>query len=279
MKKIVCLLLALTLAFGLVACGKGKTPSGEQGENSAPATSIKKTVLVDESDVKITALEFVENSLIGPEVKLEIRNKSDKNLVFQVRDAIVNNYMVNGVMSVEVAAGEEARTSVLFSTADLQACGITTIASMELSFRAFDSKNWSMYLNSKLATLNTSAAEGFQYTYNHEGTVLHAENGVKIVAKDPIKQGGVDIYIYNGTEGDITVQSVKCALDGIEIEPQFYEDLPMGKHMVTELIIPEEMLEENGLISVTQITLSFEILDGNGEVIVQTAEMTLNVQQ
>ena len=279
MKKIVCLLLALTLAFGLVACGKGETPAGEQGENGAPAASIKKTVLVDEADVKITALEFVENSLIGPEVKLEIRNKSDKDLVFQVREAIVNNYMVNGVMSVEVAAGEEARTSVLFSTTDLQDCGITTIASIDLSFRAFDAKNWSVHLSSKLASLTTSAAEGFQYTYNHEGAVLHAENGVKIIAKDPIKQGGVNIYIYNGSESSITVQSVKCALDGIEIDAQFYEDLPMGKHMVAELIIPEEVLEENGLVALTQITLCFEILNSNGEQVAQTAETTLNVQQ
>lgn len=273
MKKLVCLLLALVLAFSMVACGK----DGGQEQQGA---SIKKTVLVDEADVKITAVSLTERDLVGPELKLELQNKTDKNLIFQVHSTTINNYMVNGVMSVEVPAGEEVSHTMIFSTTELQTCGITTVAKLELGFRAYDAKSWSLYLNTKPITLNTDAAEGFNFTYQHEGTTLHADHGVKILAKSPITQGDLQVYIYNGSEVNIALETAQCLINGVEVDPQFYVEMLVGKHLVTELIFPEELLEENNLEKIENIQVVFRILNADtGEEIAQTEAVALTVQE
>lgn len=277
MKKIVCLLLALLLVFAMAGCNSDNDAGNQDGENSN--TAITRTVLVDEADVKITALSLSEQTVVGPELKLQIENKTDKKLVFQSRDTAVNKYLVESIMSVEVDAGEKEKCSMILSSSSLNACGITTIASMEMRFRVFDASNWQQYLLTEPITLNTKANEGFEYTFQHDGVTVHAENGVKIVIKEPIKPGDIKVYIYNSSEADIAVQTAVCNINAVAVDPQFYEQLPVDKHVVTEIIFAEELLEENGITEASEIELSFQILnDATGEIVVETETVKLPVQ-
>lgn len=125
MKKRLSLLLALVLAFSLTACAEApqdanlKEPSNVTNESEPakePSTeqepsgqaSIAETVLVDESDIKITATGLDADGFLGVEVKLLIENNSDQDLTFQARNVSVNGYMVEPIMSADVAAGKKA---------------------------------------------------------------------------------------------------------------------------------------------------------------------------
>lgn len=273
MKKTVSLLLALLLTFSLVACDSEDTP-GEENISSA----ITRTVLIDEADVKIVALSLAEKTMVGPELKLQIENKTDKTLVFQSSDTAVNHYMVGSVMSVEVEAGQKEKCSMILSNTDIQACGITTIASIEVAFRIFDAENWKQYLNTNTVTLETLAAKGFTYTFQHEGVTAYEENGVKIVVKEPVRTGGAQIYICNGIEKKICVEVTECLIGGVKIDPMFYEEVPAGKHIVTEVIFAEEILEENNITEVTDVSVVFQIRDENGEVIANTETILLKTE-
>ena len=279
MKKLLCLLLAVLMLFCLAACGEDpqETVPNQGVETGA---TIEKTVLVDEAGIKITALSLSEYSLVGPELKLEIENNTGSNQIVKAYNTVVNNYMVNGIMSVEVAAGEKITQSLIFSASEMQSCGITTVATMQIRFMANDTTTWAQTLKTGAIDLSTSAAEGFNYTYEHEGIQIHAENGVKILAKTPITQGDLKLYIYNGSDKTINVQTLRCLLNGVEVDPQFYKDLPVGKHVVTEVIFPEELLEEAGVTELTNIQISFKIMDvESGDLIAETGAVALNVQK
>jgi len=276
MKKAFFLLVAILMVFGMTACND----AGEAGADFQDGFSaISRTELVDEADVKIVALSFAQETMVGPELKLQIENNTDKKLVFQSCNTSVNRYVVSSVMSVEVEAGEKEKCSMILSKTDMQNCGITTVASMELAFRIFEASNWKQYLNTAPVTLETTAAKGFTYTFQHEGVTIHADNGVKILAKEPVKQGGAQVYIHNGSEVAVAVQTVNCTVNGIEIDPQFYEEVPVGKHLVAEIIFMEEVLEENGITEVSDMEVTFEILDvDTGETIAQTQAVKVSAK-
>ena len=168
MKTAFAILLVLVMGVSFVACGAsaggevkepakvevGGTEAAEkpaQTEGSAAVqsteteVSIEETLLVDEGGVKITAKGLRMGGLFGPELKLLIENNSGKDLTVQCRNVSVNGYMVETMMSVDVVNGKKANDSITFMASDLEICGITAIADMELSFHMFTTADWEAY--------------------------------------------------------------------------------------------------------------------------------------
>lgn len=224
--------LALTVClstFALFAMGSGSTrestvdkeivsatnsTSSTSTDNSADtsdnAVTVEQTVLVDQDNVVITATGMDE-SVFGPELKLLIENNSDTNLTFQVRNASVNGYMADTMMSEDVAAGKKSNTEITFTTSGLKECGIDTFANMEFSFHIFTTDGWDDYLDTDAITVETSAAATYTQTIDDSGEVFYDSDGIKIVGKglssdDSIFGPGLIIYIENNSDTDRTVQ-------------------------------------------------------------------------
>lgn len=91
-------------------------------------------MLVDKGGVKITAKSLSTDEIFGAELKLLIENNSGKDLTIQCRNASVNGYMVEPMMSVDIVNGRKANDAITFMDSDFDACGITAIEEVELSF-------------------------------------------------------------------------------------------------------------------------------------------------
>ena len=126
--------------------------------------------------MKITAKSLDEDSLFGPELKLLLENNSGKDLTFQCRNASVNGYMIEPMMSVDVVDGKKANDSLIFMKSDLDACGIDMIADMEFSFHIFDTNEWEDYLDTDVIPLKTSAADTYEYTFDDSGDLAYEGN-------------------------------------------------------------------------------------------------------
>lgn len=232
MKRIFVIVLAFILVTTLVACGGSsagevKEPSAvtagdisentQRDEQADPSEKPGKTevtmneaVLVDEAGVKITAKRLVLDGIFGPEIKLLIENDSGKDLTFQCRNASVNGYMVETMMSVDVVNGKKANDSVTFMESDLEACGIEMIADIEFSFHVFDMSEWETYLDTDAIRLETSIADTFEYAYDDSGDLAYEGAGVKIVVKglaedESIFGPDIVVYIENTGDKDVTV--------------------------------------------------------------------------
>lgn len=116
--------IAAFSVFGLLALGSGSgsssgnekkittdasvessTGSDEIGNSAADADSkvtITEQVLVEENGLKITAMEFVNDSIWGEGIKLLIENDSDKNLTVGCDALIVNDYMMTDLFASSV---------------------------------------------------------------------------------------------------------------------------------------------------------------------------------
>ena len=246
----------------------GGTTSGQTTgiNNSAEETpalekkgiAIDEAVLLDEADVKITAKSLDVNGVFGPSIQLLIENNSDKSLTVQARNASVNGYMIETMMSSDVAAGKKANDELTFMGSDIETAGITTI---------FDSESWDTYLDTDLIGIKTSAAEGFTYEYDNSGYGVYDDNGVEIVVKglsdDSILGPSIVVYISNTSEKNVCVQACDVSINGFMVDPIFSSEVVAGKHAIGTITFLSTELEENEITAIEEVELSFHIFDND----------------
>lgn len=134
--------------------GGGAESSGTNGGGADQASadeSINEQVLVDQDGIKITATEYVTDSIWGDGIKLLVENNSAKDYTIGCDALIVNDYMITDLFSADVAAGKKSNEVMYLSSTELKAAGIDTVGQIEMYFHAYDS-NWDnlsrMYIQS-----------------------------------------------------------------------------------------------------------------------------------
>lgn len=310
MKKFKVLALCLVMSlFAMMALGSGSSSSGAdkeissvgstdssnsntadteatvEVENTNQATqagvTVEETVLLEQDGIKITATGM-DDGLLGTELKLLIENDSSTNLTFQARNASVNGYMVDTMMSEDVAAGKKSNTSLTFSTSGLKDCGIDTIANMEFSFHIFTTDGWDDFLDSDIISLDTSAAGSYTQNYDDSGEVFYDKDGIKIIGKglssnDSFFGPGLIVYIENNSSKNFTVQVRDTSVNGFMIDTSMSEDVIVGKKAITAVTFFSSSLEENGITDITSIETSFHVFDMESwDTIVDTDPITIN---
>lgn len=288
MKRILIVIIAVLMMVSLVACGgtsdgeiqkasnvsTGNTEVPENNNDSNSKTeqpvetevTIEETVLVDEGGVKITAKSLSMDEIFGAELKLLFENNSGKDLTIQCRNASVNGYMVETMLSVDIVNGKNANDAITFMESDFDACGITDIADMEFAFHMFTTSDWETYLDTAQIQLKTSIAETYEYTFDDSGDVAYDANGIKVIIKgladnDSIFGPGILVYIENNTDKVFTVQSRDVSINGFMVDTVFSCDVMSGKKAVDTVTFLSSELEENQITAIEDVELSFHIFD------------------
>ena len=249
--------------------------SSNEGKNQSTKVTIEEQVLYDENNIKITATGM-EDSLFGTDLKLLIENNSGKSITVQARNSNVNGYMVDTMMSADVASGKKANDSLTFQTSGLKESGIEQIAEMEFSFYIFDSDTWDTILETDLITVRTSIADGYVQNYDDSGNLLVEAEGVKIIGKglsanDSFWGPGLILYIENNSEENITVQVRDVSVNGFMVSSSMSTDVLIGKRAITAVQFFSTDLEDNGITDIENVELYFHIFKAdNWDTIVDT---------
>lgn len=242
-----------------------ETEPPEDTEAPSGEVTVSEQVILDKKDIKITLKSFEDDSWFGPELNVLIENGTDKDLTFTIDSACVNGYMNSAVMYATVAAGKKANDDISLSTSDLEACGITTVASVDLSFRIYESSSYKDYLTSDLITVKTSADSWYNYTFDDSGDEVFSEKGVKIVVKgltdESIFGPGVLFYIENNSKKDVLITSDDVSVNGFMVSDLLYCEVLAGKHAVDASTIMESSLEENGIEEIEEVELTLVVRD------------------
>ena len=115
--------------------------------------------MIDQAGVKITAKSLHEDTLFGSTLNLLIENNSGKDLTFQCRNASINGYMVETMMSVDVVNGKKAMggkrsvDTLTFLAEDLEENGIGEITELELAFCIADAESWDTITETEIVTI------------------------------------------------------------------------------------------------------------------------------
>lgn len=228
-------------------------------------TAVAGQVLLDKRGLVITSTGFDKNGAFGPELKLRIENRSDCDVIIQLRNSSVNGYMADTVCSIEAPAGKDTEDSITFLSSSLRRCGIETVADMEFFFHIIDG-NRSVFLDSEPAKASTSAAGTYQYRFDDSGEELHSENGVRIVSKGISQsEGGAILFMENTRENAVTVQIEGVSVNGVQMDTIFAQDISAGKRAVYAVAIPNSLLVQNGIQEINRMDFDIHVAEQGGE--------------
>ncbi len=273
LKRLLSLVAASVFALSLFACSSGGASSGAaSGSVSVSAAAanqvptIEETVLVDEAGVKITATSFDQKAALGSTVKLLIENNSGQDLIVQARNASINGYMMETMLSADVADGKKANDSLVFVRSDMKLAEIDTVASMEFSFHIFTKEGWSDYLDTAPITLETSVAPSYEYTCDDSGEKVFENNGITVIVKgfseDASTLGpSVVVEVINSSDQNMVVQSRDVAVNGFMIDPVFSCDVAAGKRAIDTITFMKSSLTENNIQKIEEVSLSFHVFN------------------
>ncbi|WP_033164640.1 hypothetical protein [Clostridium sp. KNHs205] len=237
----------------------------EAKESSSAAVTIEKQVLVNQDDIVITAAEYTSDAIWGDGIKLLIENNSDTNVTVSTNALIVNNYMISDIFVAEVAAGKKSNETMYLSSTSLEAAGIDSVGQVEVYFHVYDSASYEDILTTDVVTIQTSKYADMDTTSNDAGTELYNEGGIRIVGKtvDENSFWGTAILLYmeNTSGTNVGIQCTNMSINGFMMTPYFSCNVYDGKKSINDITIMSNELEENGIESIDEVELQFNIFD------------------
>ncbi len=288
-----CMLLFAGLSLGSSSSDSGskteltessseETDSKEEGEEKNTAdVSIEEQVLVDQDGVKITALEYETDSILGDKVKLQVENNTSQNLMFTAKALIVNDYMISDLFAEEVAAGKKANESLDLYNSELEAAGIDTVGKIEVAFHIYDSESLDDLLDTDLITIQTSEFSNMDTTPDDVGQELYNENGIRIVGK-AVDEGSfwgtaILLYIENNSGKNVGISVDNMSINDFMVSPFFSTTVYNGKMDIDHITVFDSDLEENGIEKIEKAELSFHIYDADSyDTIADSSPITIN---
>lgn len=178
MKIRICILLLITALLSLIGCtsnsgqdnkqnksinniSKEKQSKGKKNrkklsfEEFNTKATIKETILVDKSGIKIVAKGLAYNQY-EVDVELEIDNKSKKNISISAGTAgsgcnAINHFMIqDGYLNVDLEKNESSKEKISFDIKSLLANGITSISDIYIGLTIEDDDYNDIYQGGKL---------------------------------------------------------------------------------------------------------------------------------
>ena len=266
-----------------------KTEEGSSEENAAAEksegvdVSIEEQVLVDQDGIKITALEYVKDSIWGDGIKVLIENETDKDVMVGCNALIVNDYMINDLFASEVAAGKKSNETIYLSSSELKAAGIDTVGRIEIYFHVYDTDSYDKIFDSDCVTIETSAIDSIDTTANDEGTELYNDGGIRIIGKTVDENSfwgtAILLYIENQSGNNVGISVDDLSINGFMFTPYFSTTVYDGKKCIDDITIMSSELEENGIESIDEVELKFRVYNSDSyETIAESDPITFSAK-
>ena len=241
------------------------TDTKTEETSSASTVTIEEQVLFEQDGLKVTATEYVVDSIWGDGVKLLIENDGTSDIGLGCNALIVNDYMITDLFSTTVAAGKKDYETLNLSSSELKAAGIENVGQIEVYFHTFDSDSYMTISDIDCVTIKTSAYDSMDSTPNDAGQELYNEGGIRIVGKY-VDEGSfwgtaVLLYIENNSGKNAIIQCDDMSINGFMVTPFFSSTVYDGKKAIDDITIMSSDLEENNISSVDEIELKFKIID------------------
>jgi len=230
--------------------------------------NVQESVIYDDGGIKVTVLSLDFRGWMGPELRFLIENNSEKAIMLQASDLVINGYMINPIMSAEVEAGEKVNDELTVLNSDLESAGIETIQYFSFNLRVIDSADWAETFITDTIRIETDANPAFIQKVDDSGTVLVEQNGVRIIMKELLTEQefwGAELllFIENDSGQDISVTVKDVTANGLAVNPLFYADVLSGTKAFAGLGFLENDLKEKGISDIREIELYFNVIDKN----------------
>lgn len=271
--RIFSIVFAATVLSSLAGCGgdvADKTPVGNvtvtetrqesavqpTSQNNVVEVTVSETVMVDNDEIKITALGLSRDQYYHI-LKLSVENKTSSDLYVLASRTAVNGFVVEPTMGVNVAAGTTTEGEFKVRRDYVEA---DVIADIETRF-SYSSSDYVVNSKTERVKLETSAAADFDYSYDESGQVLHDADGIKIIFKGFNDEGNPMIYVYSTGElsEGCCVEEDEVYINGKQTYSEYYAWVFTNTRNLAEIELNDEDRDGNAIGEVESLKVSFKI--------------------
>lgn len=286
MKKLLTLFVALVMVLSLVACGE-KTITPDTNNETKPSQvagdtndvntenneiSFAEVVAVDnaECSIKITGID--PDDLWGYTLNAQLENKSaDKTYMFSVDSAAINGVQSDPFFASEVAAGKKSNEEITFSTDELEKNGVGEITDIELTFRVYDSDDWTAddVANETVHIYpfgEDKAVDFVRELQASDNVIIDNENVTVVVTgyeEDEIFGYTVNLFLVNKTDKNIMFSADEASVNGFMADPFYATSVSAGKCAFSSMSWSDTTFEDNGITNVEKIEFTLRAYDAD----------------
>jgi len=138
MKRIIAILACATMLLSFSACVETAHTGGTVESQTTSEEQQVEQVMLEQDGIKVVYKGLNTGGFFGPTMKVYIENNTDKNIIVQVNEFSVNDFMVNPLFSQDVAANKKANGEISILQSYLDENSITKIETIELTFVIID---------------------------------------------------------------------------------------------------------------------------------------------
>lgn len=281
MKQISTLFFVFTMLLTLVACGGETTNNANQNTPSQVETTkgnekaeneITFTEMVaidnDNCSIKITGIDA--DNMWGYTIKALLENKSaDKTYMFSIETAAINGVQCDPLFASEVAAGKKSNENISFTNDKLKENGITEYTDIELTFRVYDSNDWTADEVAK-ETIHIypygedNAVKFVRESQTSDNVIIDNDYVTVIVTgyeEDDIWGYTVNLFLLNKTDKNVMFSVDEASVNGFMVDPFYATSVSAGKCAFSSMAWSDTILEENSITEVETIEFKIRAYD------------------
>lgn len=280
MKKLLCLILALVMMFVLFGCtfdadpsesgeNDNDEPTSQTKENDEPVINFEEMTVVDndECTVKITGID--PDNMWGYTLEVYLENKSaEKTYMYSVTASSVNGVQNDPLFAAEVAPGKKSNEEINYVDSELAEI-IGTFTDIALSFRVYDSEDWTAEPVAETTVhvypLGEENATAYVRTAEDTDTVLVDNDYVTVIAigyeSDEIWGYCANLYLVNKTDTEVMFSAEEVSVNGYMCDPFYACAVGAGTCAFSTMSWMDSTFEDNGIKEVEEIEMRLRVYD------------------
>lgn len=229
------------------------------------------TVLLDSNGVKLTALDFDEQSNENYiTIDLRVENNNPHDVYVMINSLTVNGYLISGKFDDLITeAGCNEITHLSIVKRDIEFAEIDEIREILVSFYVKDN-NFDLFVSpGETISLKTTAFDTPAKELDTSGVQVYNENGILVVVKEELDSDSrymlAKLLIKNSSDSDTSVSCTKLLVNGKEITyPNCirYGRVSSGLISYTSMDIEKSELEALGIEEIETIEATFKVISG-----------------
>lgn len=238
-------------------------PAENDEETSAfDQISFEKTTVIDNEECSLIISEIDFDDYWGCSLKVQLENKSsDVTYMFSLDNMAINGVECASLFATEVMPGKKANDDITVFDSTLTENGIQEYSDIELSFRVYDSNDWSADNIAEetvhIYPYGEDKAELYTREKQSTDTVLVDNDSVSATVigfrEDEIWGYCVDLFLENHTSEEIMFSVQDASVNGYMADPFFAATVSAGKCAFKSISWSNPLLEENKIATVDEI--------------------------
>lgn len=240
MKKWMAATMAALLAVSMAGCGRAQAATTQpaadpvnmtvEAEPMAAATpeTAEPKVLLDQNGVRITALGYDPDGMLGARLPLRVENESGRDVAVQAEWGALNGCMMDALCYMEADAGQTVEDSVLFISTEVRRAGADPAGQVTLQLNVLDQEDCEPLDTTGLVTWDLTPGGG--ETAVPQGVTVSDEGDVVVTActaEDEVLGSELRLWVENRSDRTVTVRFDEVRLGwGLGGEDTIAELLP-----------------------------------------------------